>query len=46
MPEYTIQKARPPKKKETKQEEEIKKAIDPMFAIFGNYQKSLENKIL
>ena len=37
---YTIEKVRP-KKKEGKKEEEIRKRNDPMFAIFGDYEKIL-----
>jgi hypothetical protein len=40
---YTIEKARPPKKKETKEEELVKKINDPLYAIFGDYYRHLEN---
>lgn len=43
---YTIEKKRPPKKqkKETLEEERQKKLNDPMYAIFGDYYKVLENQ--
>ena len=41
---YTIEKARPPKKKETKEEELVKKLNDPLFAIFGDYYKFIKDK--
>lgn len=44
---YTIEKIRP-KKKENEKKRLIKLQKDPMFAIFGDYQKKLveqQNKI-
>ena len=40
---YTIEKARPPKK-EKKENEEVLKKTDPLYAIFGDYNKILNNK--
>ena len=37
---YTIEKARPPKKEKEEKKEE-RKNYDPLFAIFGNYEKKL-----
>ncbi len=39
---YTIEKARPPKKEKEEKKEE-RKNYDPLFAIFGNYEKKIEN---
>jgi len=39
---YTIQKTRPPKKK-NEEKKEKRKDYDPLFAIFGDYEKILEN---
>ena len=39
---YTIQKARPPKKK-NEEKKEKRKDSDVMYAIFGDYEKILEN---
>lgn len=39
---YTIEKQRPPKKEQNEKKEE-RKNYDPLFAIFGNYEKKIEN---
>ena len=39
---YTIEKARPPKKEKEEKKEE-RKNYDPLFVIFGNYEKKIEN---
>ena len=39
---YTIQKARPPKKK-NEEKKEKRKDYDVFYAIFGDYEKILEN---
>jgi hypothetical protein len=41
---YTIEKARPPKKEKEKEAKiEKRKDNDVMFAIFGDYEKKIEN---
>ena len=39
---YTIEKQRPPKKEQNEKIEK-RKNYDPLFAIFGNYEKKIEN---
>ena len=44
MPDYTIEKARPPKK-EHMEKEEVKKNQDVFYAVFGDYEKKIDFKI-